>query len=106
MELNSGNLRSQCEAVTAVLQGLMSSKGGTSAGCVMRGVTGSELADICQQSHMSVMGRNSMSDCLNHILHKHACAMLLAADLPKFLWAKSVQHVMWLKNHMLMCALN
>ena len=37
MELNSGNLRSQCEAVIAVLQGLMSSIGGTSAGGVMRG---------------------------------------------------------------------
>ena len=36
MELNSGNLRSQCEAVIVVLQGLMSSEGGTSAG----GVTG------------------------------------------------------------------
>ena len=36
MELNSRNLRSQCEAVIVVLQGLMSSKGGTSAGCVTR----------------------------------------------------------------------
>ena len=37
MELNSGNLGSQCEAVIAVLQGLMSSEGGTSAGGVMNG---------------------------------------------------------------------
>jgi len=51
MELNSGNLGSQCEAVIVVLQGLMSSEGGTSTG----GVTGSELANICQQSHISVM---------------------------------------------------
>ena len=36
MELNSGNLRSQCEAVV-VLQGLMSSQGGTSTGGVTRG---------------------------------------------------------------------
>ena len=36
MELNSGNLRSQRKAVIAVLQGLMSSEGGTSAGGVMR----------------------------------------------------------------------
>ena len=60
MELNSGNLGSQCEAVIAVLQGLMSSKGGTSAGGVTGGVTGSELAEICQQSHVSVMGCNSI----------------------------------------------
>jgi len=50
---------SRCEAVIAVLQGLMSSKGGTSAGVVKRGVTGSELAQICQQSHVSVMGCNN-----------------------------------------------
>ena len=37
-----------------VLQGLMSSEGGTSAG----GVTDLELAKICQQSHVSVMGQN------------------------------------------------
>ena len=34
MELNSGNLGSRYEAVIAVLQGLMSSEGGTSAGGV------------------------------------------------------------------------
>ena len=54
MELSSGNLRSQCEAVIAVLQGLMSSRGGTSAW----GVTGSELAEVCQQSYVRVMGCN------------------------------------------------
>src|SRR5882724_159235 len=59
MELNSGNLRSQCEAVIAVLQGLMSSKGGTSAGGVTGGVTDLELANICQQSHMSLTGCNN-----------------------------------------------
>jgi len=70
VELNSGNLGSWCEAVIVVLQGLMSSQGGTSAGGVMRGVTGGvtgpELANICQQSHMSVMGHNTMSvhDCM------------------------------------------
>jgi len=35
--LNSGNLGSQCEAVIVVLEGLMSSNGGTSAGGVTRG---------------------------------------------------------------------
>ena len=49
---------------------------------------------------------NGVSECLNHTLLKHACAMLLAADLPKFLWVKSIQHVMWLKNCMSTHALN
>ena len=40
MELNSGNLGSQCEAVVAVLQGLTSSKGGNSAGGMTGDVTG------------------------------------------------------------------
>ena len=64
MELNSRNLGSWYEAVIAVLQGLMSSEGGTNAGGVMRGVTGSELAKVCQQSHVSVMGCNILSLCL------------------------------------------
>jgi len=50
------NLGSQCEAVKAVLQWLMSSRGGTSAG----GVTGLELAKVCQSSYVSVTGRNSI----------------------------------------------
>ena len=58
MELNSRNLGSQCEAMIVVLQGLMSSKGGTSAGCVTGCVTGLELAKIGQQSHVSVTGHN------------------------------------------------
>jgi len=56
MELNSGNLGSQCEAVIVVLQGLMSSEGGTSAGGVTGGVTDLELAKICQQSHVRCYG--------------------------------------------------
>ena len=59
MELNSGNLGSRCEAVIAVLLGLMSSEGGTSAGGVTGCVTGLELADIGQQSHVSVTGCNT-----------------------------------------------
>ena len=54
MELDSRNLRSWCEAVIAVLQGSMSSEGGTSAGGMTGGVTGSELAEIGQQSHQRV----------------------------------------------------
>jgi len=61
MELNSRNLGSQCEAVIVVLQGLMSSEGGTSPGGVTGDVTGSELAKISQQSHMSVMGCNMVA---------------------------------------------
>ena len=46
---------SRCEAVIVVLQGLMSSKGGTSAGGVTGGVTCPELAEIGQQGYMSVI---------------------------------------------------
>jgi len=62
MELNSGNLGSWCEAVIAVLQGLMSSKGGTSAGDVTGGMTGLELAKIFQKSPMSGLGHNIRPD--------------------------------------------
>ena len=58
MELNSGNLRSRCEAVIAVLQGLMSSEVELVPGGVTGDVTGSELAEVCQQGHMSVTGCN------------------------------------------------
>ena len=60
MELNSGNLKSQCEAVIVMLQGLMSSEVESARG-VKGDVTGSELAEVCQQSHMSVMGHNTYS---------------------------------------------
>src|SRR5882724_8801826 len=60
MELNSGNLRSRCEAVIVVLQGLMSSEVELVPGGVTGDVTGSELAEVCQQGHMSVMGHNSI----------------------------------------------
>jgi len=47
MGLGSRNLGSWCEAVIALLQGLMCSEGGTIAGGVTGGVTDSELAEIC-----------------------------------------------------------
>ena len=47
---------------------------------------------------------NGMSEHLNCTLLKHAHMMHLTANLPKFLWAESVQHV--LKNCTLLCALN
>ena len=61
MELNSRNLGSRCEAVIAVLQGLMSSKVELVPGGVTGDVTGSELAEVCQQSHVSVTGRNTIN---------------------------------------------
>src|SRR5882724_10547884 len=59
MELNSRNLGSRCEAVIVMLQGLMSSEVELVPG-VTGSVTGSELAEVCQQSHVSVTGRNSI----------------------------------------------
>ena len=43
----------------AVLQGLMSSEVELVQGGVTGDVTGSELVEVCQQSHMSVMGCNT-----------------------------------------------
>src|SRR5882724_205017 len=36
-------------------------RGGTSAGDVIGGVTGLEVAEVCQQSHVGVTGRNNRS---------------------------------------------
>src|SRR5882724_10575560 len=60
MELNSGNLRSWCEAVNSGASRADGFRGGTSARGVTGDVTGSELAEGCQQSHVSVMGCNSI----------------------------------------------
>src|SRR5882724_5041098 len=60
VELNSRNLGSRCEAVIAVLQGLMSSEVELVPGGATVDVTGSELAEVCQQSHVSVTGCNIM----------------------------------------------
>ena len=60
MELNSGNLGSRCEAVIAVLQGLMSSEVELVPRGVTGDVTGLELAEVCQQGYLSVTGCNSI----------------------------------------------
>ena len=49
---------------------------------------------------------NGVYKCLNCMLLEHACAMLLASNLPKFLWTESVQHAVWLKNCTTTCVLN
>jgi len=59
-ELNSWDLGSQCEAVIAVLQGLMSSEVELVQGCDRGCDKGLELAEVCQQSHVSVTRRNSI----------------------------------------------
>jgi len=69
VELNSGNLGSRCEAVIAVLQGLMSSEVERVPGGVTGDVTGLELAEVCQQSHVSVTGRNNASLSPVHLAH-------------------------------------
>ena len=49
--------------MVAVLQGLMSSKVELVPGGVTGDVTGSELAKVCQQSHVSVTGHNMTMPC-------------------------------------------
>ena len=69
-ELGSGNLGSHGEAVNAMLQGLMSFKVELSMGVMREVWQGSELAKICQQCHMSVMGCNTfISSIWGHIFH-------------------------------------
>ena len=58
MELGSRNLGSHSGAVNAMLWGLMSSKMELSAGVMREVWQGLEVAKICQQFHMSVMGCN------------------------------------------------
>ena len=36
----------------------------------------------------------------------NTCAILLASDLPTFLWTESVQHAVWLKNCTTTCTLS
>ena len=66
----------------------------------------SRITELYAASLYMTPEENGMSECLNHSLLKQACMMLLAADLLKFLWAESVQHVTWLKNCTLTCALS
>jgi len=61
---------------------------------------------VCSLTVHDTPEENGMSECLNYTLLEHACTTLIAADLPKFLWAESVQHVTWLKNHTSTHALN
>jgi len=42
---------------------------------------------------------NSVSERLKCTLLEHACAMIIASCLPKFLWTEAIQHTVWLKNH-------
>jgi hypothetical protein len=44
--------------------------------------------------------QNGIAECLNCTLVEHARAMLLAKNLPKFLWAEAINYATWLKNHL------
>src|SRR5258705_1396940 len=44
--------------------------------------------------------QNGVTERLNRTLVEHEHAMLVARDLPKFLWAKAIGYMTWLKNHM------
>src|SRR5882672_6146645 len=61
---------------------------------------------VCSLTVHNTPEENGIYEHLNHTLLEHACAMHPSTDLPKFLWAESVQHATWLKNHTSMQALN
>src|SRR5882757_5814427 len=44
--------------------------------------------------------QNGVAERLNRTLVEHARAMLLARNLPKFLWAEAIGYATWLKNRM------
>jgi len=44
--------------------------------------------------------QNGIAERLNRTLVEHARAMLLAKNLPKFLWAEAVSYATWLKNRL------
>ena len=44
--------------------------------------------------------QNGVAERLNRTLVEHARAMLLARDMPKFLWAEAINYATWLKNRL------
>src|SRR6267154_3594295 len=44
--------------------------------------------------------QNGVAERLNCTLVEHARAMLIAQDMPKFLWAEAVNYAVWLKNRL------
>src|SRR5882762_10276429 len=44
--------------------------------------------------------QNGVAERLNRTLVEHARAMLVARDMPKFLWAEAIGYATWLKNRM------
>jgi hypothetical protein len=44
--------------------------------------------------------QNGVAERLNRTLVEHARAMLLARNLPKFLWAEAINYATWLKNRL------
>src|SRR5882724_13228327 len=48
---------------------------------------------------------NGVSKYINCTLLEHVQAMLIAANLPKFLWTETLQHAAWLKNRTTTCTL-
>jgi hypothetical protein len=44
--------------------------------------------------------QNGVAERLNRTLVEHAWVMLIAKDLPKFLWAEAINYATWLKNRL------
>src|SRR6267154_3649460 len=43
--------------------------------------------------------QNGVAERFNRTLTELACAMIIARDLPEFLWAEAVAHAAYLRNH-------
>ena len=61
---------------------------------------------VCSLTIHDTPEENGVSECLNHMLLEHVCAMLLASDVLKFLWTEAVHPVIWIKKCMATHALD
>ena len=64
-----------------------------------------DLQEWCKQQGIEMqftapysLSQNGVAECLNHTLLELACAMLIARNLPIFLWEYAVAHAMYLRN--------
>jgi hypothetical protein len=48
---------------------------------------------------------NRVAESLNQRIMEHICAFIIQSGLPKMLWGKAANHVIWLKNHSITCML-
>ena len=79
---------------------LQSDRGGEYTSDAFSKFLAREGTERCLTTHNTPQ-HNGVAESLNRHLMERVHALLIQADLPKFLWAEAVQFVVWLKNHSL-----